>query len=302
MARLSEKYIAGFLDSDGAVEMDIREGRNISIALTFSQKTSQDKVLYLIQDALEGGNVITRVVNDVSYSKYQLYGRKAVQALHRIAQHLVIKRHYAHACLNLHGTRVDDAAAIKLHLKEQRRIKSLPLPNYPPRKWLAGYFDGDGCLSVVRLRGPQGAADIVAHIACANYDTAGIELIHKVYGGRIHDMRNGQCRQWALWMQPSKAKEFLSYFAKHLITKREQAYFILGCAAMGHYRDGRTIKAALKQLKAHEHRLNERGADISALLSQVKDLPKYERADWNDFVRDERGRIIGKAHAIVSPS
>lgn len=302
MARLSEKYIAGFLDSDGAIETDVRSGRNLGLALTFSQKTSQDKVLYMIQNAL-GGNIYERTVNGISYSKFQLYGRKAEMVLNRIANHLVIKRHYAHVCLELAGKRVEDAKAMRAFLKEQRRVKSLPLPNFPTRKWLAGYFDGDGCLSVSQVAAPSGAAYVVAHIACANYDTAGIELLQKVFGGRIHDMRNGFCKQWILSISPSKANEFLGHFTKYLVTKKEQAEFVLGCAAMKHFRDGSNIKAALKQLKAHEHRLNENGFDVSVLLRQVKDLPKYQRTDYGDFVRDKGGKIIGKSsHAIVGPA
>jgi hypothetical protein len=299
MARLSEKYIAGFLDSDGSIETDVRYGRKFDIALTFSQKTSQDKVLYLIQDALMGGNVITRVVNDVSYSKYQLYGQKAVQALNRIAQHLVIKRHYAYACLALHGKPVSDAKETRNYLKSQRRIKSLPLPNFPPRKWLAGYFDGDGCLSVTGIREPSGSAQVVAHIASSHYDTAGIEIIHKVFGGCIHDMRDGSCRQFVLSVSPSKAKEFLGYFAKHLVTKKEQAYYILGCAAMGHFRDGKTIKAALKQLKTHEHRLNEGTVDVSNLLAEVRDLPKLVRTrdSYLPMAKRSTQAIVGPAPA-----
>ena len=297
MARLSEKYIAGFLDADGCIGTDARTGRNISLSLSFSQKTSQDKVLYLIQDALEGGNVITIIVNGVSYSKYQLYGQKAVQVLNRIAQHLVIKRHYAYACLGLVGKRVDDEKAMREYLKEQRRVKSLPLPNFPTRKWLAGYFDGDGCLSVAKVDPVSGLAQIVAHIACANFDTAGIEILFKAFGGRTHDMAEGRCKQWILSLQPSKAEEFLGYFAKHLVTKKDQAYFVLSCAAMKHYRDGNNIKAALKQLKTREHRLNEGSVDISDLLAEVRDLPKYARSIDSYLPKAKRS-----IQAIVEPA
>jgi hypothetical protein len=85
-----------------------------------------------------------------------------------------------------------------------------------------------------------------------------------------------------------------------MVVKRDQAQFLLGCAKMGHLRDGENIKAALKHLKARPHRLNEQGADIGHLLQKVQDLPRKKRTDYGEFVRNARGHIIGKAaQAIV---
>lgn len=268
---LSEKYIAGFLDADGSVSMSLVERcMKPQISLSFAQKTDKDEVLYLIQEVI-GGSLKFEIIKDVSYSTLVLYGRKAIAALNRIKKYLVIKRHYVNVCLDLVDKRYTDRDATKKYLKEQRKIKSLPLPNYPARKWLAGYIDGDGCLSVSRLT-PLGGANMVLHIASSNFDTEGIEIICKAFGGRMHDMVNGRCRQYILSLNPSKAHQCLSYFAKYLIVKKEQADFILSCAAMGHYRDGKNIKAALKQLKAHDHRLSESGSIYKELFNTVRDL------------------------------
>jgi ribosomal protein S14 len=59
------------------------------------------------------------------------------------------------------------------------------------------------------------------------------------------------------------------------VTKKDQAMFILGCAKMGHYRDGKSIKAGLKHLKAQEHRLSESEADVSGLLKTVEDKEDF---------------------------
>jgi hypothetical protein len=170
-----------------------------------------------------------------------------------------------------------DLPAAIAWLKQQRRVKSMPVPNYPARKWLAGYFDGDGCLHAY-ASGKNKWATMKANIACADYDTAGIETLAKNFGGTIHSLCGGRAAQWNLCLSPSKANHFLSYFAKHLVTKRDQAYFVLGCAKMGHYHDGERIEAILKQLKqTHLHRLNEPKLAVDELLSQVKNIP----APWN---------------------
>ena len=276
---LSEKYIAGFLDADGCVNLQMHQMTNSpQLRMGFSQKTSQDKVLYLIQEAI-GGSIREVTINNVNYSHLTICGKTAINGLNRIKKYLVIKRHFVDVCLDLANKSVSDKDAFKSFLKEQRRCRSLPLPNFPTRKWLAGYIDGDGCFSVGRIS-PIGSARPILHIAASVFDTEGIEIIQKNFGGAVHDMCEGRVRQYILWLSPSKAVQFLNYFCEHLITKYEQAKFILGCAEMGNYRDGECIKSALKQLKAHGHRLNEPKVDLSSFLTNLRDLPprQYHRS------------------------
>ena len=277
MAKLSDKYIAGFLDSDGSIELVWskvdRANTNPAIgrgyvALRFTQLTKQDEVLFRIQEAI-GGNIYYSERGNGS-TLLALVGTKAQMVLSRIAKHLVVKRHYAYAVLELHGQALDKDST-KQHLKEQRRIKSLPIPNFPPRKWLAGYFDGDGHIGI-RVPANRRSAQPVFEIASSDYDTEGLEVIQKVFGGTIHDIGKRPVKALTITMPPSKAKQMLGYFTKHLITKREQAEFILSCAEMGHYRDGISIKSAIKQLKAHPHRLNEPRPKASDLFKDVKDV------------------------------
>jgi LAGLIDADG endonuclease len=280
MATLSPKYIAGFLDADGTVNIVFQaDTKRPQLRLGFCQKTSQDEVLQLIH-AEWGGHMQVRAVKGVEYSHLTWSGNKQCSMLlNRIKQFLVIKRHYAEVCLDVSERQIekDEIPKIREYLKIQRRQKSLPLPKHPSRKWLAGYIDGDGCISVTQLRKPSGVADLVLHIAASNYDTEGIEIIQKQFGGRINDMCEGRVKQFAVSLAPSKAKEIFDEIVPSMIVKRDQAEFILKCAAMGHLRDGESIKAALKHLKAHPHRLSEPKPDVHALFKEVRDLPKYER-------------------------
>lgn len=277
MSKLGEKYIAGFLDADGCImiqwkPLDRKDSdptrKRASVTLKFSQMTVQDEVLDRIQEAIGGG----KYTRKDGASSLEVTGKAAHMVLSRIQKHLVIKRHIAGIALEMHGKVFDKEEGLKL-FRQHRKIKSLPLPNYPSRQWLAGYFDGDGCFST-RLPKTRRNAQFTAEIVASDYDAEGVELIQKAFGGSIcvHG-QEGHLRAYTLTMPPSKAKEFLSHFAKHLITKRDQAYFILGCAEMGHYRDGSSIKSAMKQLKAHPHRLNEPKSDVTALLSTVRDIP-----------------------------
>lgn len=291
MPRLSEKYIAGFLDADGCIRVMFRKDTTRpQMQVSFSQKSGWDEVLHRIQE-VAGGTVSKSTVKGREYSRLIISGKNARMLLERIAKHLVLKRKQAFAALDVANRPTDDPDGVKTMLRDARESRLDTLPNFPTRKWLAGYFDGDGCLSVTRIK-RLGGATMVAHVAAADYDADGLELLQKAFGGRIHDMRQG-CKQWVLHLPASKAKVFLGHFAKHSIVKRDQIHFVLGCAKMGHYRDGKNIKAQLKALKAQEQRLSD--SEVASLVSKVRDLPPQKRSDYEQFTRDDRGRITGKA-------
>lgn len=275
MPRLSEKYIAGFLDADGSIMMKRSGANKQMVSLSFSQKTSQDKVLWLIQKSLDAGYIRIKTIKNVEYSELCIVGKKAEMALNRIKQHLVIKKRYADCILDaIFRWTPKNNELIKAWLKAERKVRSLPLPNQPSRKWLAGYIDGDG--SFVPSVRYKGAAEFKLSIGAWKYDTEGIELIQKVFGGKIN--RHGEnTKLLAIGLPPSKAKQILPYFMKYLIVKKDQAYFILGCAEMGHYRDGENIKSAMKQLKAHPHRLSESEVDVISMIKKVRDLPYHAK-------------------------
>lgn len=262
MATLSDKYVAGFLDADGCVGLNLNgDGRKPTIYVTFSQRADRDRVIRMIHEQ-HGGSIIDRTVGVGRYTDLTLRATAARKLLNRIAKHLVIKRAYAYRLMELeqvHETKEE----MRWRVKEARTVRSLPLPNFPPRKWLAGYFDGDGCVSVNDISA-NGNARLIATIATQNCDTEGLEIIQKNFGGMIYDMAKGRCKQWRLLLQPSKALHFLGYFARHSIVKRDQIDFILGRAAVGPFSNGHDIKAALKRLKANEHRLSESGAVCTA--------------------------------------
>jgi len=296
MATLSPKYIAGFFDADGTVNIVFQaDTKRPQLRLGFSQKTEQDEVLQLIH-AEWGGHMRYDFVKGVSYSHLTWSGNKQCSMLlNRIKQFLVIKRHYAEVCLDVCERQIEkeEIPKIREYLKIQRRQKSLPLPKHPSRKWLAGYIDGDGCISVTQIRKPSGVADLVLHIAASNYDTEGIEIIQKQFGGRINDMCDGRVKQYAVSLAPSKINEIFSEIYTAMIVKRTQAEFILKCAEMGHLRDGESIKSALKHLKAQPHRLSEPKPDVHALFKGVRDLDKYLR----DPV--EHRESLAKAQAAI---
>lgn len=280
MTKLNEKYLAGFLDADGSIQIQWSKVDRANTdptmmraypSLQFSQRTDKDAVLHMIQR--DYGGVLTVVErNKESYTNVKITGRPAHMILSRIAKHLVIKRHYAEFVLGI-AMQIHNREEMTARLKAERKIKSLPLPNFPSRSWMAGYVDGDGCFACSFVGGGKASVQPTLQISCSDYDSEGIELIQKAFGGSISAKgAEKNILTLTIALAPSKAKSIIGHFGKHLITKRSQAEFILGCAEMGNYRDGEIIKAALKQLKAHPHRLSELGPNVSEMLKSVRNF------------------------------
>lgn len=299
MAMLSEKYVAGFFDADGTVGVVFqRDCVTPQLHVSFSQETKQDEVLHMIHRDY-GGCLTYDMIGSGQYTKLSFNGnRQCAKLLNRIKNFSVLKRRYIEVCLDLVTRKLDpsEMERVKAFLKAQRKIKSYPIPTFPSRKWLAGYFDGDGCLSAsVHRNSVNGGAAVVVHITAEDCYAGGIELIQKAFGGDIKQLRPN-VKQWYLSVSPSKATELFDYFGKYAVVKRTQIEFILKCATMGHFRDGSSIVAGLKHLKAHPHRLSEPKPDVHSLVQSVKDLPPFK---WSKHrLCDSRNLTVDNATAI----
>lgn len=239
--------------------------------MEFSQETRRDKVLYLIQDV--SGGTFTQYK---SCSALRVPPKQGLMLLSRISKFLVLKRHFADVCLETmreySGKRIDLCAvrAMKAHLKNERKNNPYPLPNFAARKWVAGYFDGDGCIGVSYRK--HGCCYLSARLVSDNHYSSGPELLQKSFGGKVYRMKRKPDHThpyWVLHMPPSKVKQFVGFFAKHSVVKRDELYFVLRCAEGGNFRDGKTIKQILSHLKAQEQRLNDPSADIQKLVDKV---------------------------------
>ena len=279
MTILSEKYIAGFLDADGSFGIDFvkkRTGYFPRFNLSFSQETKKDKVLHLIKESVGGDGYLDSVKGRVNpQSRLTLQYVKAVMLLSRIKKYLVIKRQYADYLIDYYNEMkgpytAEEIKGIKKHLKESRKTLVSLMQNHPTRKWLAGYFDGDGCVAY-SYRKKTGCIYISVRITTEPAYIVSLELISKAFGGKIYkeSKKEDEYPVWVLHLPPSKAKQFLGYFAKHSIVKKDQLYFVLGCAKGGNFRDGQTIRQSIKQLKAQEQRLSGQNVDVSRLVNNV---------------------------------
>lgn len=282
--KITEKYLAGFVDADGTFGIRFVRQNGVFISRMFlgvCQETEKDKVIYLIAESF-GGTPYVRVGGQFKKENtaVEYSAKQARMILSRIAKYLVCKRHFADFCIDYALTHrgrtytADEVEAEKTLIANARAVRSYPLPNYPSRQWLAGYFDGDGCIA---SKAHQGKSWVCGVLAARVEDgrREGQELLLKAFGGAIYESKEKASSVWVVNLDPSKAKTFLGHFAKHSIVKRSQVYYALGCAEGGNYRDGEAIHRSLQLLKAQQQRLSDPEVNVSFLLKKVRfDVPK----------------------------
>jgi len=285
VARLSDKYIAGFLDSDGHIGIRFAQPSptlrpdiyRAYVIVSFSQKDVYKIVLDKIQQVY-GGTLEERIIKNKKYYTLFLMSKYAVPMLAKIGQYLVVHRNYAQYCLSIHKQDFtsEEVQKEKINLKRIKKAPCLPLPKHPTRGWMAGYIDGDGCIDARLNTRSYNSAALRLRIAEMTDYSEGIDLIYKVFGGNktIQDKREPNLVVWNLALPTSKLLEIYDFCGKHLLLKRDQFTFAKGCAEMGHYRDGRIIKQILSDLKAQPQRLSDSDCDVSHLLCKVKNLRK----------------------------
>lgn len=275
---LSDKYAAGFLDGDGSILIEIltwNKSAGKRLVLSFDQKELNSGVIDLLAQRFSGGTQDIRSGRRRGVStrgtRVRFTGQKAVDLLCRLKPYLVAKRVRANRIL--------------CELGFTERVGTDSIPVYPSRNWLAGYFDADGCVYAhANKRG--GTASVKLSIDSDGLEKDGLVLVQKAFGGIIRKRgATDNCWRWEVRADAALVRKFFDPIAKHLLVKREQAYFILGCAKMGHFRDGQIIENTLKAMKTHPHRLNDLAAtvDVSAELALVRDMPnpqsRYRHAE-----------------------
>jgi hypothetical protein len=143
-------------------------------------------------------------------------------------------------------------------------------------QYIAGFFDGEGCLNMARCR-----KYIFPRVLIVNTDRQILEILQKQFGGRIfsvvHRRKNWKPSwQWELKQMP--AVDFLTKIEPWLVIKREQAWAAIAWAEVRpHSRWERTHDAleAVDLIVNHVKWLNRKGptqgeSPIAAVMREVR--------------------------------
>jgi hypothetical protein len=252
--------------------------------LEFHQKETNSGVIDLLSQWLGGVRSERsgrRRGTATRAARLRFHGQKAVDMVCRLKPYLVAKRVRTNRLLR--------------ELGFIERVGTDSIPVHPSRKWLAGYFDADGCVYAhANKRG--GTATVKLSIDSDGSEKDGLILAQKAFGGAIRQRgKTGNCWRWEITADTALIRKFFAPIAQHMTVKREQAYFILGCAEMGHLRDGKIIEDTLKAMKTRPHRLNDLAAtvDVSDELAKVRDLPKsFGQAHYAEGLLCKCGRKL----------
>jgi hypothetical protein len=276
---LSEKYMAGFIDADGCLGVRCRIGARPDLIFEIAQ---HEKFAFVTLKPMmdEFGGQVRTVLE--KYKSLSMRCGPARKLFERLAKYMVIKHDIALQYMDFvdHAEVIDNKQQLDLYrniVKEIRKKgRTSPVPNYPSRKWLAGYFDGDGSFSA-SVKGDRSYSYPVAEILSAPHYSSGIELIQKAFGGVIYTGKDGS-KTWKLALtDPSKCIFFLDFFAKHLVEKKAQAYFLLGCAHGGNFRDGKNIREKMLTLHAQQHRLSNPEQVAADYVKEINfNIPKQK--------------------------
>lgn len=271
---LTEKYLAGLIDADGYVGIRARQGARPDCDVELSQRAQYREVVESLVERF-GGHFRIREINCAQYASACLRGGPALKLIERLSKYAVIKRPWMNAARELVQSSgvlatQDEVLAFRQEWKRRKREASNTERNFPSRKWLAGYFDGDGSFVIQRnVSGAYGMATIMSepHLGC------GVRLICNAFGGHIREERGNLL--WTLYLPPSKIREFVGYFADELVIKKAQAYYLLRVASGGNLRDGEIIRTHMQHLNAQQHRLSDPAGYAAQLARSVRfDLPR----------------------------
>lgn len=275
---LTEKYLAGLIDADGSFGVRFfrrpQGDYRPAMFLQVSQKEPRNQVIYLLQESF--GGTVSTVQSRTGYgggaqTVWSVPHTKAMKLLNRVDKYMVVRRGRAPLMIDyIHSNQRITEDRLEVHREQLVAIRAYKhqLPNYPSRQWMAGYFDGDGCFAS-RVDKKSGYCYLSLRVTTHQNDSNGLDLMQKAFGGLLNYSKGKHLPCWVLHLPPSKALQTVGHFAKHLVVKRAEAQFVLGCAEGGNYRDGRRIHELLQHLKAQEQRLNDRGVDVSGLLETV---------------------------------
>lgn len=219
------KYFAGLIDADGSFDLASNKLASglyrLQARVTLYQKNQYE----LLEELGEPFGIKPHLIKRDNLGCISLSSNKAKRLIEHLKSHLVIKRPVAEYVYSRNGELVtkEELNAAKAELRALR-LEPQPERNFPSRQWMAGYIDGDGCI-LSRFNKRTGGLEFKLTIVSHSSQSAGLELIKKCFGGRIHREGNSEVMRYQLTLTPENVKK-LEYFGKHMRIKHDQYRFI----------------------------------------------------------------------------
>lgn len=234
---ISNKYLAGFLDSDGSIGLQFRKLKTgqftVQARVSFKQRSDRSIVIRQVaedwdvsvhhEDKWSGSDLVVLTCN------------KAVRLLEQIKNHLVIKYDLARFALEVNGMVVDEPNELRNLFDTLRKLRCSREKTFPSSQWLAGYFDGDGCVTINKDH------KVLMRFTSWINDPEGVELIKKQFGGSLYREKN------CLRLDVYKSQKLIEYFHDNCVIKKAQLQYVLENLRKGSVTE--EVKANLSKMK-----------------------------------------------------
>lgn len=258
------KYYSGFADSDGSFMLDpykTKEGYVVRTRTVFTQTLRRAYILKPIAEEF-GVNVLSyerlnkRVNKTYQCSSVTLTGDKSLRFLQQCCKHLVLKYDIVKYLLSIDGEIVS-AEGLKEIRSNLKKLRDSCKPTHKTkisRQWMAGYVDGDGCISS-SFRNRDGNLEFNLTVSSNTNDPQAIDLLHSHFKGFF--TKNGKDLKWKVGLNKNNVEKVLGHCLKHLVLKRSQADFVMNVLRKdlhkkksgATWKSNMTIHETLKKLK-----------------------------------------------------
>lgn len=190
-------------------------------------------------------------------SSVTLTGDKCLRFMQQCHKHLVLKYELVKFLLDVDGSVVskEELKALREELKSLRDSLTPTHKTKVSRQWMAGYIDGDGCLSST-FKPHNGNLSFKLTVASNINDPQAIDLLHKNFGGFL--IKRGKSMWWSVSLNTNNVEKVLGHCIQHVVLKRAQFDLVMNVLRKGlnnQRRNGATwesnkeIHETLKRLK-----------------------------------------------------
>lgn len=212
------KYLAGLLDADGSLSF-VNNNGYLSLVMTLSMSESIDRDgKYAKHLSSKVGRLYTRKRDDnwAVQNEWTIYARPEHELLlPKVIKHMVVKgkkwNYMLEKLREYKGSKIDEEQLHALREEADKLTGPLKHKSHPTWAWAAGYIDGDGWyLKRERKYCTEQHVGVVTH----KDHTAGVELLHKAFGGVLKEDR-GHIR----WIKNlgSRDKRFAINFLRKMV-------------------------------------------------------------------------------------
>jgi intein/homing endonuclease len=247
------KYLAGFFDGEGSVGVYSSgnsngnlngnlNGHSLKVQLTQRESLLSEK--FLREIVSDFGGSVGKHKNELNW---QIGSTNAEYFLKKIIPHLILKKNQAEIALEWHISKPkiargqngcilkisnDQIEKTKKVVQVLRSIKNCEyetlsnFPKYIDSKYIAGFFDGEGCVGLYRPK--KARKYYVLRSQLVQNETTSSSFVYselqREYGGKINKAQTYTGNTKMNWMLSNiAASEFLKDIVDHLVFKKDQA-------------------------------------------------------------------------------